>query len=128
MNLNAHGDHVSEVERSIRTIKERVRADVHSMLFKRLPKMMVVELVHRAILVLNQFPALDGVSDTLSPLTIMTGNPNPDYHAMKIEFGLYIQVFEENSLTNNNKLQTTGAIALPTGNAQGDYYFMSLST
>ena len=129
MNLNAHDDHVGEVERSIRTIKERVRADVHSMPFKRLPKIMVVELVNRAVLVLNQFPALDGVSDTLSPLTIMTGKPNPDFHNMKIEFGSYAQVFEENDPTNTTKSRTTGAIALnPTGNAQGDYYFMSLNT
>ena len=129
MNLNAHDDHVGEVERSIRTIKERVRADVHSMPFKRLPKMMVVELVRRAVLVLNQFPAQDGVSDTLSPLTIMTGKPSPDYHNMKVEFGTYVHVFEDNSPTNNNKSRTTGAIALnPTGNVQGDYHFMSLTT
>jgi hypothetical protein len=69
------------------------------------------------------------VSDTLSPLTIMTGKPNPDYHSMKVEFGSYVHVFEENSPTNSNKSRTTGAIALnPTGNAQGDYHFMSLST
>ena len=62
MNLNASDDHVGEVERSIRTIKERVRADVHGMPFKRLPKLMIIELVRRAVKVLNQFPALDRVS------------------------------------------------------------------
>jgi hypothetical protein len=178
MNLNAHDDHVGEVKRSIRTIKERVHAYVHSMPFKQLPKMMVVELVRRVVLVLNQFPALDGVSDTLSPLTIMTGKLNPDYHSMKVKFGTYVQVFEENTPTNNNKSQTTGEIALnlsatqlqtarhgwealssqfssrtdvkariviisylvlgfalfffialnPTGNAQGDYHFMLLTS
>jgi hypothetical protein len=58
MNLNASVNHVGDVERSIRTIKERVRADVHGMPFKRLPKLMIIELVRRAIFVLNQFPAL----------------------------------------------------------------------
>jgi hypothetical protein len=59
----------------------------------------------------------------------MTGVSSPDYHSMKIEFGLYVQVFEENNPTNTNKSRTTGAIALnPTGNAQGDHFFMSLST
>ena len=53
INLNAHDNHVGEVERSIRTIKEQVRADVHSIPFKQLPKMMVVESVRRAVLVLN---------------------------------------------------------------------------
>jgi hypothetical protein len=48
---------------------------------------------------------------------------------MKIEFGAYAQVFEVNDPSNTNKARTTGAIALnPTGNVQGDHYFMSLTT
>jgi hypothetical protein len=93
MNPNASDEHVGDVERSIRTIKERVRADVHGMLFKRLPKLMVVELVRRAVKVLKHFPALDRVSDTLSPLTIIRDKLCPDYNAMKIEFGSYARVF-----------------------------------
>ena len=121
--------HVPEVERSIRTIKERVRADIHDMPYKRLPKLMIIELVRRAVKCLNQFPAPDGVSDTLSPFTIMTGKPNPDYLQMKVDFGAYVQVFEDNDPTNSTKSRRTGAIALnPTGNAQGDYHFMSLKT
>ena len=127
LNLTAHDDHVGEVERSIRTIKERVRADVHSMPFNRLPRLLIIELVRRSILVLNQFPALDGVSTTLSPLTIMTGVPLPNYTSMPLEFGSYVQVFEMNDPTNTTKARTTGAITLnPTGNAQGSYHFMSL--
>jgi len=128
-NITPRDAHVGEVERSIRTIKERVRADIHDMPFKRLPKLIIVELVRRAVQVLNQFPALDGVSDTLSPLNIMTGKPSPDYHQMKIDFGSYVQVFEDNDPTNTTKSRRTGAIVLnPTGNAQGDYHFMSLTT
>jgi hypothetical protein len=66
--LTARDAHVGEVERSIRTIKERVRADIHDMPYNRLPKMVTIEVVRRAVMVLNQFPALDGVSETLSPL------------------------------------------------------------
>jgi hypothetical protein len=121
--------HVGEVERSIRTIKERVRSDIHAMPYQRLPKLMIIELVRRAVKVLNQFPALDGISDTLSPLNIMTGKANPDYTRMKLDFGAYAQVFEDNDPTNTAKSRRTGAIALnPTGNEQGDYHFMSLTT
>jgi hypothetical protein len=78
---------------------------------------------------LNQFPAKNDVSDTLSPLTIMMRWPNPDYNDMKIEFGAYAQVFEANDPMNTVKARTTGAIALTlTGNAQGGYYFLSLAT
>jgi hypothetical protein len=69
---------------------------------------------------LNQLPAQNGVSDTLSPLTIMTGRPNPNYNDMKIDFGAYAHVFEANDPRNTVKAQTTGA--------QGGFYFLSLTT
>lgn len=78
---------------------------------------------------LNQFPAKDGVSDTLSPLTILTGIGAPDYQSLRLEFGSYAMVFEDNDPSNTTKARTTGAIALThTGNRQGDYHFMSLIT
>lgn len=47
------------------------------------------------------------MSDTLSPLVIMAGRPNPDYNNMKIEFGAYTQVFEDNDSMNTLKVRTT---------------------
>jgi hypothetical protein len=59
----------------------------------------------------------------------MTGRPNLDYNDMIIEFGAYAQVYEDGGPTNTVRARTTGAIALtPTGNAQGGYYFLSLTT
>lgn len=78
---------------------------------------------------LNQIPATNGVSRLMSPTTIMTGRPSPDYNALSTEFGAYAQVIEDNNPSNTNKTRSTGAIALnPTGNTQGGYYFMSLVT
>jgi hypothetical protein len=130
LNVADADDHVPEVERSICTIKERVRCLVQGLpFFKRMPKTMMRAVVENSNKVLNQFPAKKGVSRTLSPLTIMMGRPGPDYNDTKIEFGTYTQVFESNDPTNTTKARTTGAIALtPTGNAQGGYYFMSLTT
>jgi hypothetical protein len=85
-----------------------------------------IEGAHKA---LDQFPAKDEASDTLGPLTIMTGRSGPDYNDMKIEFRAYAQVFERNDPTKMAKARTTGAIALnPTGNALGVFYFLSLVT
>ena len=70
---------------------------------------------------MNIFPP-NTVCPTLlaPPLTIMTGRPNINYNELKIEFGAYAQVFEENDPTNTVKTRTAGAIALtPTDNAQG---------
>jgi hypothetical protein len=129
INIADADDHVHEVERSIRTIKERTRCLIQGLPFRRIPSIMMRAAVENANKSLNQFPAKNGVSQTLSPLTIMTGKPALNYNDLKIEFGAYAQVFESNDPTNTLKARTTGAIALmPTGNAQGGYFFLSLTT
>jgi hypothetical protein len=129
INIADADDHVHEVERSIRTVKERTRCTIQGLPFKRIPKAMTRAAIEGAHKALNQFPARDGASDVMSPLTIMTGRPSPDYNQLKIEFGAYAQIFESNDPTNTVRNRTTGAIALTsTGNAQGGYYFLSLTT
>jgi hypothetical protein len=121
--------HVGEVERSIRTIKERLRSCAHGLPFRRLPRLMITHMVTDAVRCLNQFPWQHGVSATLSPDAIVTGAPTPDYNRMRVEFGTYVQLFEDNTPSNTLKSRAVGAIALsPTGNAQGDYFFMSLAS
>ena len=122
LNVTAADNHVGEVKRSIRTMKERAR--IHGLPFKRLQA-----LVYHAAKGLNQFPVKNGIFDTLRPLTIITGRANPDYNDLKLEFGSYVQVFEDNTPSNTTTSLNTGAIVLnPTGNAQGEYFFMSLVT
>ena len=125
LNTVARGEHVPEIERHIRTIRERVRCVYATLPFTKIPKRMLVELVF--FFVLNSFLAHDGVSATLSPRSIVHGT-NIDFakHA-KLEFGSYVQAHEEHD--NTMATRTTGAIALrPTGNNQGGYYLYSLST
>ena len=71
-----------------------------------------------------------GISDVLSPASLVTGQPSPNFNKMRLEFGAYVQVFEDNDSTNTTRTRSImGAIALgPTGNAQGNYHFMSLSS
>jgi hypothetical protein len=77
LNVTAAANHVGEVKRSIQTMKERARTTIHGLHFKRLPKVMTQALVYHAAKGLNRFPAKNGISDTLSPLTIMTGRATP---------------------------------------------------
>jgi hypothetical protein len=73
----------------IQTIKERTRCLLQGLVpYKRIPKIMIMAAIENANKVMNQFPAQNGVSNTLSPLSIMTGRPTPDYNCMKIEFGV----------------------------------------
>jgi hypothetical protein len=97
--------------------------------FRRVPKVIIQAMVEGSHKSLNQYSAKDGASEILSPLTIMTGKPRPDHNNLKIELGAYARVYEANDPTSTNKTRATGAIALtPTGNAQGGYLFMSLTT
>ena len=96
LNIVPADSHVGEVERSIRTIKERLRSCAHGLPFKRLPRVIINHMVIDAVRCLNQFPWANGISDTMSPACIVTGAANPEYNQMRIEFGTYVQVFEDN--------------------------------
>jgi hypothetical protein len=88
---------------------------------------MVKELIAFATRAINSFPHADRISSSLSPDTIVTGRPKLDYRTLKLEFGQYVQVYDGTS--NDTKSRTLGTIALnPTGNSNGNYYFMSLAT
>ena len=120
-------EHVPEVERYIRTIKERVRSVYNSLPFKRVPVLMITEMVALSVLWLNSFPQKGGVSKTMSLRGIVVGS-NMDYlkHCC-LEFGKYVQTHKEHD--NSMATQTIGALALqPMGNAQGGHYFISLTT
>jgi hypothetical protein len=129
MNTVTADSHVGEVERSIRTIKERLRSCAHGLPFKRLPKLFIRHMVTDVVRCLNQFPHKHGISTTMSTATIVLGVGGPDYNTMRVEFGAYVQVFEDINPTNTPRARSLGAIALnPTGNAQGSYNFMSFNT
>ena len=128
-NIMAADGHVGEVERSIRTIKERYRAFAHGLPFRRHPILLLHSIIVEVIRCLNQFPWKYGISPTLSPATIVTGCPRVDFNSLRIEFGAYVQLFDDHTPSNTPRARSLGAIALgPTGNAQGAHYFLSLAS
>ena len=126
--LNTCGadEHVPEIERFIRTVKDRVRSVYHSLPYKYVPRLLLVHLVKAAVFWLNAFPHRDGISDQ-SPRYIMTGQTlNFQRHA-RLELGAYVQTHEEHD--NSMGPRTLGAICLgPTGNQQGGHWFLSLTS
>jgi hypothetical protein len=68
LNIADADDHVPEVERVIRTIKERTRCTIHGLPFRRIPKVMMKAAIEGAHKALNQFPATEGASDILISL------------------------------------------------------------
>ncbi|GAX15524.1 hypothetical protein FisN_6Hu141 [Fistulifera solaris] len=129
LDIVAPNTHVPEIERSNRTIKERARTTIHGLPYKKLPTVFIRHLMMHVVNCLNIFPWKYGVSKDISPETIMTGSPPPDYNKLKLEFGTYAQVYDAPKPSNTPRSRTHGAIALnSTGNAGGAYYFMSLAS
>jgi hypothetical protein len=87
-------------------------------------------VLRHAVKLLNFFPTKGGVSDTLSPKTIMSGETRDYKKDLRLQIGQYCpQVYEEDTPRNSQRPRTKGAIFLgPSGNLQGGYKFMALST
>jgi len=126
LSIFAAKEHVGGIERPICTIKERIRCSCHVTPYKQYTKLIVKAIVQDTIHWLNAFPSDTGISDTLSPAAIVRGIPNPDYNAIKITFGSFVQVHV--GTDNTTKSRSVGAIALRAANERGEYYFMSLLT
>ncbi|KAG7352856.1 reverse transcriptase RNA-dependent DNA polymerase [Nitzschia inconspicua] len=120
-------EHVPEVERMIRTIKDRIRSVYVTLPYRHLPRLMVKRLVANAVLWWNALPAPDSVSDVHSPRYLLVGRELTYDKHVRLEFGSYVQTHEDH--TNDMRQRTLGAICLgPTGNSQGGHYFMSLTS
>jgi len=73
LNTTGRDEHVGDIERFIRTVKERMRATYNMLPFEWIPHRMVVEMAKSAVFWLNSFPRNSGISDTINPRTIITG-------------------------------------------------------
>jgi hypothetical protein len=129
VNLASSNEHVPEIERRIRVVKERCQATRHSLPFQRMPKLLTIHIMFHAIKLLNFFPTKGGILDTLSPKTIMSGETLDYKTHLRLQLGQYCQVHEKDTPRNILRPRTKGAISLgPSGNLQGGFKFMALNT
>jgi hypothetical protein len=70
-NTTAAKEHVSEVERTIRTFKERTRGLIGTLPFQHIPQRMKIEFIYFMVLWLNAFPMKNGVSSLFSPRELL---------------------------------------------------------
>ena len=123
INMSAASEHVAEVERRIRAVKERCRACMSVMLFKKLPNIMTINLVHFCVFWLNTLLIKTGIS--YSPWELISRQKVDAKKWCKLLFGDYVEVHEENAIKNSMTPQTRPAICIgPTGNFQGSIKFM----
>ena len=94
VNLASANEHVPEIERRIRVVKERARAIRHGLPFNKIPKIMIIHMVLLVGKLLTYFPTKGGISQTLSPRMIMSGTPLNYRRDLILQFGAYCQTHE----------------------------------
>jgi hypothetical protein len=126
-NICGADDHVPEIERFIRTIKDSVRGQYNDLPFSYIPRTVLTRMVRNAVFWWNAFPHEQSDAGVYAPWYLLEGK-NIDYKQhVRIPFGAYAQTHEQHD--NGMDARTIGAICLgPTGNQQGSHYFFSLST
>jgi hypothetical protein len=62
LNTTAAREHIGEIERKIRVIKERGRGTINMLPYETMPKLMIIELMHFCVMWMNSFPVKSGVS------------------------------------------------------------------
>eukprot|EP00804_Cyclotella_cryptica_P030821 CCRYP_015076-RE/>CCRYP_015076-RE protein AED:0.49 eAED:0.25 QI:0/-1/0/1/-1/1/1/0/834 len=131
VNITSKNEHVPEIERKIRHIKERVRSMKADLPYQVLPNIMIKRMVLHAGLLLNAYVDKQGISNEYSPREIiLRWQLRWDKHC-KHQFGAYGQAYDDPSSTKTNTQQARSRDVLclgPTGNIQGSYYFVDLST
>ena len=79
----------------------------HTLPFKYLPRLIVIEMTNNCALWLNVSPPKGGVS-TISPRTLITGVKFDYTKNCKLPFGSYAQVHEEPLPSNSQVARTVG--------------------
>lgn len=90
-------EHVPEIERYIRTVKDRARSCYNMLPFQYVPRLVLVHLIKNSVFWLNSFPAADGASSTESPRYILTGRKIRFDRHVRLEFGAYVQTHEQHT-------------------------------
>ena len=129
VNTAAAREHVGEVEREIRLVKERSRGVVSCLPYTRLHKQIVINLVYFSALWLNAFVRKSGCSTDFSPRAIVLRTTLSYKQHCRAQFGEYCEAHEDATKTNTMDSRTFPAICLgPTGNRQGTYKMFDLET
>jgi hypothetical protein len=129
LNTTAAREHVREIEKKIRVIKKRARGTFNTLPYKKLPKMMVVELLHFCVMWMNSFSVKSGISKKWSPRKLVSRHKLDTKLHCRSPFGSYCEVHVDPDITNTLDPRTKWAICTgPTRNLQGSYNFLSLAT
>ena len=98
VNTTAAREHVGEIERVIKFIKERARcvvSDLRVAGFKYLHKLIVVHCLYFVTLMINAVPAEGGISEKYSPREIVSGCKLDMKKDCRVLFGAYVEASKD---------------------------------
>ena len=126
INTTSAREHVGDVERMIRTIKERCRSVLSEIPYKDcMPDQFIVHLLYFVTKWLNAFRNEHG----FSPKEMVTGQTMDFTKHCKARFGAYVEASPDRDRTNEMTDRTEPCICLgPTGNMQGGVNCYNLET
>ena len=130
VNTTAAREHVGDIERCIRAVKERARASVGQLPYKHcMPDAMVIELIYFVTMWMNAVLSDSGASTKFSPREIVTGLKMDFKKHCRAIWGSYIEAHDDPDQTNTMDSRTSPCIYLGTsGNAQGSVKCYNLET
>ncbi len=63
LNTTAAREHVCKIKQKIIVIKERARGTINTLPYKKLPRLMMIELLHFCMMRMNSFLVRSGIPD-----------------------------------------------------------------
>ena len=130
INTTAAREHVSDIERAIREIKERARCVISELPYKQcMPDVMIIHLIKFVTFWINAFVNENGASKVFSPRELLTGMKVDYEKHCQARWGAYIEASDDADVTNDMRDRTSPCVVLgPTGNVQGSVRCFNLET
>ena len=113
VNTTAAREHVGEIEREIRLVKERSRcviSDLRVAGFTFLHKMIIVHCVYFVVMMLNAVPDASGISEKYSPREIVTSRKLDMKKDCRARFGAYVEASKDADITSTMAKRTHSCI------------------
>ena len=132
VNTSAAREHVGEIERQIRVVKERCRctnSELREAGYQYYHRMVIIHLVYFVCMFVNGYIHENGISQQYSPREIVLGRAIDFEKDCKATFGAYVEASRDDTVTNTTRDRTHPCIALgPSGNLQGSTKCFDLLT
>ena len=120
VNTTASREHVPEIERQIRLIKERVRFTTSEFPFDPIPRLVIIHVVYTCVMWINYIPRKVGAVQGISPRDLVTERTVNYKRESLACIGGYVEASMDAIVTNDNTPCTHSCIALGlSGNRQG---------